>query len=50
MLAIYAFSTNEAGDRKKTEELFLRVKNLSISKVSLERAIRDPEKTNKFLS
>ncbi len=50
MLAFYAFSTNEAGDSKKAKELLQRAKDLGISKVSLERVIRDPEKTIGFIS
>jgi hypothetical protein len=50
MLAFYAFSTNEAGDSEKARELLRRAKDLGISKVSLERIIRDSEKTIDFIS
>ena len=41
MLAFYAFSKNEARDSKKQKELLQRAKDLGITKVSLERVIRD---------
>ena len=50
MLAFYAFSTNEAGDSNKAKELLRRAKDLGISKVSLERVIRDQDKTIDFIS
>ena len=50
MLAFYAFSTNEAGDSEKAKELLRRAKDLGVSKVSLERVIRDPDKTIDFIS
>jgi hypothetical protein len=50
MLAFYAFSTNEVGDSKKARELLRRTKNLGISKVSLERVIRDPDNIIDFIS
>ena len=50
MLAFYAFSTNEAGDSKKAKELLQKAKDLGVTKVSLERVIRDPDKTIDFIS
>jgi hypothetical protein len=50
MLAFYAFSTNEAGDSEKAKELLRRAKDLGVSKVSLERVIRDTDKTIDFIS
>ena len=50
MLVFYAFSTNEAGDSKKAKELLRKAKDLGVSKVSLERVIRDPGKTIDFIS
>ena len=50
MLVFYAFSTNEAGDSKKAKELLRRARDLGISKVSLERVIRDPDMTIDFIS
>ena len=50
MLAFYAFSTNQAGDSKKAKELLQKAKDLGVTKVSLERVIRDPDKTIDFIS
>jgi adenylate cyclase len=50
MLAFYAFSTNEAGDSSKAKELLSRAKDMGLTKMSLERVIRDPESTNEFVS
>jgi TolB-like protein len=50
MLAFYAFSINEAGDSEKAKELLRRAKDLGVSKVSLERVIRDTDKTIDFIS
>ena len=50
MLAFYAFSTNEAGDSEKAKELLQKAKDLGVTKVSLERVIRDPDKTIDFIS
>jgi ABC-type xylose transport system substrate-binding protein len=50
MLAFYAFSTNAAGDSNKAKELLQKAKDLGVSKVSLERVIRDPDKTIDFIS
>ena len=50
MLAFYAFSTNEAGDSKKAKELLQKAKDLGVTKVSLERVIRDADKTIDFIS
>ena len=50
MLAFYAFSKNEEGDSKKAKELLQRAKDLGITKKSLERVIRDPDRTIDFIS
>jgi TolB-like protein len=50
MLAFYAFSTNEAGNSKKAKELLQKAKDLGVTKVSLERVIRHPDKTIDFIS
>ena len=50
MLAFYAFSTNETGDSKKAKEFLRKAKDLGVSKVSLERVIRNPDKTIDFIS
>ena len=50
MLGFYAFSTKETGDSKKAKELLQKAKDLGVTKVSLERVIRDAEKTIDFIS
>ena len=49
MLAFYAFSTNEAGDKEEAKRLLSKAKSLGLSKLSLERAIRDAENTKDFI-
>jgi tetratricopeptide (TPR) repeat protein len=49
MLAFYAFSTNEAGDKEEAKRLLSKAKSLGLSKLSLERVIRDAENTKDFI-
>ena len=50
MLAFYALSKLEDGDAATASEVFEKAKQLGISKKSLERVIRNPEKTVEFIS
>ena len=50
MLAFYAFSTNEAGDKEEAKRLLGKAKRLGLSKLSLERVIRDAGNTKDFIS
>ncbi len=50
MLAFYAFSKFRDGDEITAIDMLKKAKKLGISKKSLQRIIRDPEKTDEFIS
>ena len=49
MVAFYAFSKLQDGDKNLAKTMFDRAKKMGISQETLERVIRDPIKTEEFI-
>ena len=50
MLAFYSLSQLREGNEEVAMQVFQKAKSLGITKKSLERVIRNPEKTSEFIS